>query len=304
MSKRILFIAIIVFVANINSYAQPRKYRDGSTAENPADLFSSIEELIKSPTIFKSALIETVGKDYQPLTASEFIEQIKASNSKLGEYSQKVDAFLASRPKEAFYTYEVKTAVIKSKKTILINQIEKNLKAEKSIAMVYHIQELEIYKVYAENMIKIYPNEQKLKDNLNEIVAAQKSFGNAEQFMSKMQANEKKYTANLKMDPPAIQDKGLEQFVKNAYQKKQMDGLQYEVTKVNITRSMWTIEKNELDIPTYKWISACMAIKTNDGKCGIATTYIRKDYEGGGAYGEPFLHTPTSITILPCENLK
>jgi hypothetical protein len=66
---------------------------------------------------------------------------------------------------------------------------------------------------------------------------------------------------------------------------------------------MWTIEKNDLGIPTYKWISACMAIKTKDGKCGIATTYIRKDYAGGGTYGEQFLYTPTSITIVPCSNL-
>jgi hypothetical protein len=169
--------------------------------------------------------------------------------------------------------------------------------------MVYSLQELEIYKVYTENMMKVFPNENQFKDHLKAIVEGQGKLGTPQVFMDRMEKNQQQYVQQLKMDSPAISDPALEQFVKVQFAKKQMDGLNYEVSKVNITRSMWTIEKNDLGIPTYKWISACMAIKTKDGKCGIATTYIRKDYAGGGTYGEQFLYTPTSITIVPCSNL-
>jgi hypothetical protein len=302
MKRLILSIIAILIISSIN--AQPRKYRDGSTVEDPAQLFLLVKELIKEPTIFKTALIKTVGDDYKVLTPDQLLEEIKKSNKILDAYAQKVDAFVASKPKESYYIYEAKGAGNKSTVTNMIKKIEKEINVEKSAAMVYNLQELYIKKCYAENMLKIYPNDEKLKSNLTEMKTALDKFGTPEAFMAKMKTNQAKYIANLKMDAKAVQDKVLEQFIKTKFELQKMDGLSYTVSQVNITKSTWIIEKNEWDIPTHKWTSACIAIKTNDAKCGIATTMVRKDYAGGGTYGEQYLYMPNSITIIPCENLK
>ena len=298
----ILLISLMGF--NQLAMAQPRQYRDGRSTVNPLEASNSVKELISKAEIFKTALIQTVGPDYQILDRNGLMKEIEKSNAILSAYTKKVDEFMASSPHESFYSNHLKSALQKSNYAKqLITKIEKDMKSERSLAMVYSLQELEIYKVYTENMMKVYPNENQFKDHLKAIVDGQVKLGTPQAFMDRMEKNQEQYVQQLKMDPPAISDPALEQFVKVQFAKRQMDGLNYEVSKVHITRSMWTIEKNDLGIPTYKWISACMAIKTKDGKCGIATTYIRKDYAGGGTYGEQFLYTPTSITIVPCSNL-
>jgi len=298
----------LIIVLCINTFfvtAQPRHTRDGQTTSNVPDLFNSIKELITKPAIFESALIQTVGKDYKALNENELLKEIEKSNEILNTYSKKVDDFLASKPNSSYYEKDRRNALqkchyVKSE----IEHVEKTLATERSISFVYSLQKLEIKKVYIQNMLKVFPNETSLNEDIALVNAYFQKVGTPEQFMKTLAGNQAKHIANLKMSPPATKDAKVELFVKNEFKKLQMDGLIYEVTLVNITRSLWTIEKNELGIPTYQWISACMAIKTNDGKCGIASTYIRKDYAGGGTYGAQYLYTPTSIEIVPCENIK
>lgn len=296
---------IVLCINTLFVTAQPRHTRDGQTTSNVPDLFNSIKELITKPAIFESALIQTVGKDYKALNENELLKEIEKSNEILNTYSKKVDDFLASKPNSSYYQKDRRSALqkchyVKNE----IEQVEKTLANERSISFVYSLQKLEIKKVFIQNMLKVFPNETSLNDDIALVNAYFQKVGNPQQFMKTLAGNQAKYIANLKMSPPATKDAKVELFVKNEFKKTQMDGLKYDVTKVNITRSNWIIEKNDLGIPTYQWISACMAIKTTDGKCGIATTYIRKDYAGGGTYGSQYLYTPTSIEIVPCENIN
>lgn len=296
---------IVLCINTLFATAQPRHTRDGQTTSNVPDLFNSIKELITKPAIFESALIQTVGKDYKTLNENELLTEIEKSNEILNTYSKKVDDFLASKPNSSYYERDRKYTIQKCHNVKYeIEQVEKTLANERSISFVYSLQKLEIKKIYIQNMLKIFPNETSLNDDISLINAFFQKVGSPQQFMKTLAGNQAKYIANLKMSPPATKDSKVESFVKNEFKKIQMDGLKYDVTKVNITRSHWIIEKNDLGIPTYQWISACMAVKTTDGKCGIATTYIRKDYAGGGTYGSQYLYTPTSIEIVPCENIN
>ena len=169
------------------------------------------------------------------------------------------------------------------------------------MGIVYYLQNLYVYKGYLEGVTRIYPDNEKLKNYLSSVTAAINSYGSRDKFMAKTEDNQKNMAKNLKMIPAQQSNPKIEAIVKKNYESV-FKGC--TVTKVNITYSAWIVDKNELDIPVCRKLSACVAIKKANGECGIGSSNVKEDYIGGGKYGESYAYLPSDPIIVPCENIK
>jgi hypothetical protein len=75
--------------------------------------------------------------------------------------------------------------------------------------------------------------------------------------------------------------------------------------KVMLIYTDWTVEKNDLGVPL-KMVYATWAIGnyTADKRCFFQKVYLKKDYLGGGKYGEVKYDESQSPSIISCELLK
>lgn len=75
--------------------------------------------------------------------------------------------------------------------------------------------------------------------------------------------------------------------------------------KVMLIFTDWTVEKNDLGVPL-KMVYATWAIGnyTADKRCFFQKVYLKKDYIGGGKYGEVKYDESQSPSIISCELLK
>jgi hypothetical protein len=272
------------------------------TRDSRVATVNSSQILFDKPFIFEKAAVNIGGKNTDD---KSFIEQkLKESDSIIEEYKSQVNTFLASNPEKVMYQNDQSTIAIKAslaegliKKA---NDVYKNYRSQSSVAAY---QDLLICKAFIESVKKVFPQEISLDANLSKLNQAIEQFGTREAFMNKMVANQKDYVKNLRIGKPVMSNPELEKIAKQAFENADMSSQKYTVTKVNIV-SEWKLTKNELGIPLHKELYVNLAIKFADGKCGLANGWMNQAYEGGGIYGSPKLHNPSSIQELPCENLK
>jgi hypothetical protein len=100
------------------------------------------------------------------------------------------------------------------------------------------------------------------------------------------------------------QPKLVEMF-RNSYSDK-LDN--FTLVKFHATNSNggWTIEKNDLGIPKYRYSSQWYTVfmKSKNGKaCFYQGFGLRQDYQGGGQYGASFIDKET-FKYVKCEDMK
>lgn len=71
-----------------------------------------------------------------------------------------------------------------------------------------------------------------------------------------------------------------------------------------VTDGGWTLYKNDLDIPTHKRKTVYIVYKDDEGKCIRYDTEVRREYEGGGSYGNMFLEDAYATTEMLCKNVN
>lgn len=259
-----------------------------------------VADLIQEPFLLKRGQM-LVGEFSEDEAAVK--NALANSDAVIKEHEAKITEFLQTNPASNAIQNGLSYAKAKGNFVqTLIKQTEDAVKNARSIGHVYYLQQLHLCRAYLAGAVKVYPNENTLKENYNLAVAAIERIGTRESYMAQLKANYAHYIKNLRMRPAVAKDAAIEKLVKNEFER-QFTSSKITVTKVNIV-THWDIEKNALDIPLHKELAVVVAIKKADGTCGLASAYVRQIYEGGGRYDAPYMNMPSAITTLPCENLK
>lgn len=276
--------------------------RNGMSRETLMDGSKTIGDLLQNPILFTKGKFQLAGNDANNDKAA--LAALAQSDAVIKEYQMKMDAFLKEKA-PAVLLKNAYTKVISNTNGIpsAIKAVAEGTQNGKNFSFLLYVQDLYLYEAYLSNMIKVYPESIALQEKLENIQTAIQQYGNKEAFMVKMQQNKLDYLKNLKLSTAGMTDAKLEKTIKEQYEKW-FEEAKLTVTKVVITSTVWTLEKNVLDIPLHREIAAQLAIKKPDGSCGIAYTYVRETYLGGGQYSAPTVISPTGPTIIPCENLK
>lgn len=290
-----LIILSLTIISFLSLDAQERQTREQLMSGS-----KNTETLIDKPFIFTKGELQVSGNDVTNKKA--FQDAIAKSNAVIKEYKEEINKFLATNPSPYSYNNKLNSCIAKARgleSDILLT--EKEFKQGTSLGGVYYLQKLYLYQGYLEGITKVFPENQKLKDYLKTVGDAINAYGSKDQFMTKMEENQKSYTKNSKMIPAAQSNPKIEAMVKKNYEATFKE---FTVTKVNITYSTWIIDKNELDIPICRKLSVCLSVKNNKGECGIGSSNVKEDYMGGGTYGDAYSYLPSDPIIVPCENIK
>jgi hypothetical protein len=271
-----------------------------NTREDAKLALQYIRDLVQEPFLLKRGELQ-VGAFSEDEAAVK--SALTASDVVIKEHEDKVEEFLQTNPSPSVTGNGLTYAKAKSSSvSALIKQADDAYKNERSIGSVYYLQQLHLYKTYLAGAMKIYPQENSLKENYGLAAAAIERIGSRESYITKLKANYATWVKNMRMRPAVMSDPSVEKLVKTEFQQ-QFASSKITVTKVNIVTA-WIIEKNALDIPLHKELTVVIAVKKADGTCGLASAYVRQVYEGGGRYGGAYMNMPSPITTLPCENLK
>jgi hypothetical protein len=276
--------------------------RSGMSRETLMDGTKTIGELLQNPILFTKGKFQLAGNDANNDKAA--MTALAQSDAIIKEYQGKMDAFLKEKT-PAVLLKNAYTKVLSNTNGIpfAIKAVAEGTQSGKNYAFLLYVQDLYLYEAYLSNMVKVYPESIALQEKLENIQSAIQQYGNKDAFMAKMQQNKLDYLKSLKLSKAGMTDAKLEKTIKDQYEKW-FEEAKLSVTKVVITSTVWTLEKNVLDIPLHREIAAQLAIKKPDGSCGIAYTYVRETYLGGGQYSAPTVISPTGPTIIPCENLN
>lgn len=295
--KLTTFLFSFVFLLVIEISAQRSTYtRDGAQVT-----LKYVDILFKDPFIFKNGKLNVPGDKAED--KSVVSEALMKSDQVIKEYEQKIEAFIQSKPtaiitKSAYNDVTSQMIGLKS----AIAKAEDGYKNWRSLSTVSFLQDLYLYKAFIISAMKVYPEALSLEDKLEEVKSAIEKYGSREAYMLKIEKNQAEYVKNLRMKKAVFTDAALEASVKKQYESI-WESERLLVTKVHIT-SLWTLEKNALDIPLHKEVEVNIAIKKADGTCAIASGYARSTYEGGGKYSAPLLIMPTHPIALDCANLN
>ncbi len=296
MKPAIFLFCFVLLLGNSISAQRATYTREGAQAA-----MKYVDILFKDPFIFKNGRLNVPGDKAEDKSAVS--EALVKSDQVIKEYEQKIEAFIQSKPtaiitKSAYNDVTSQMFGLKS----AIAKAEDGYKNWRSLSTVSFLQDLYLYKAFITSAMKVYPEALSLEDKLAEVQSAIEKYGTREAYMSKMEKNQADFVKNLRMKKAVFADPTLESSVKKQYESIwQSEKLQ--VAKVHIT-SLWTLEKNALDIPLHKEVEVNMAIKKADGTCAIASGYARSTYEGGGKYSAPLLIMPTHPITLDCANLN
>lgn len=261
-----------------------------------------MEQLIREPFLFTKGELKIGGDSTQRESAVN--NALAASDAVIKQHEEKVMEFLNTQPEELITKPDLGAAKAKaSAVTIAIKKAEEAYKTETSIASVYYLQQLYLYKAYLDGALKIFPGDATLKQHQDMVVAAIDKMGSRQGYMNKLKENYKEWVKNLKIGKPVLSDPAIEKLVTKEFESwGSWDKM--KVTKVNIVKP-WILEKNALDIPVKKETHVHIAFTKPDGSCGLGTMYVVQEYEGGGKYGTPYTTFPTILaSTIPCENVK
>ena len=75
------------------------------------------------------------------------------------------------------------------------------------------------------------------------------------------------------------------------------------VLQIAITTDVWLIKKNEFGFPLYKYLSVDLGVKF-ENTCWLAYGQIRKEYTGGGNYGDEYFNYWGLQEEMNCNALK
>lgn len=265
---------------------------------NDALEFQNAKGVIDEPFIFEKGALQVSGNG----SRKSYEEGIIKSDAVIKEYDEAVTKFLATNPSGSI----LKTYLgrLKSKAEAVnsaIKQTANGYEKEVGLYPTGSLQELYLYKGFLQSISRVYTETQTFKDNLKTVEAAIASYGSREKFMDHMEEKYKNWVKNLKMIPAQQSNPKIEALIKKDYEAIFKE---FTVTKVNLTYKIWIIEKNDLDIPTHRYMGACIAVKNAKGECGLASMSIREEYSGGGNFGETYTYLPTDPIIVSCENIK
>lgn len=159
-----------------------------------------------------------------------------------------------------------------------------------------------------ENILPRIPSKDKLKDETT--ANALKAKITKETTMLKEYINSGQLEAAIKqrqqerIDAVRLNEKGMSN---SAYEKMALDRSFSDGKKILravIVSSDWQVVKNALDVPKHKSLWYSIAIKDKDGVCYKASGELRKDYEGGGKYGNPKFLFSEIDTEMNCNNIN
>lgn len=276
----------------------PRPSRDEITAS-----FKYSKDLLTEPFILKKAELQVSGDDVTKREAFE--AAFDKSDAVIADYLSEVDKFLATNPNMSLYNNELSRVRNKAKSVEgdygHVKKAEKEFKTGNSLGGVYYLQTLYIYRGFLQGVTKIFPQDEPLKNYLKMVTEAIDSYGSREKFMDKMVANQKEQAKNMKMIPAQMSNPKIEALVKTRYEAA-FPG--FKVTKVNISYQTWIIDKNDLGIPLRRKLSVSVGVKNSKGECGIGSSNVGEDYQGGGSYGQTYMYLPSDPILVPCENIK
>jgi hypothetical protein len=297
--KNILCFALICF-GHLLTYSQPGGNKNGYSREGAKTTSNEMNTLFIESFLFSKGTINMPGEKAENRPAVE--EAITNSDYVIKEFEQKVDEFLKSKPSPQILKSNYNSVVkIAQRYSSAIKDADDGLKNWKSLSAISYLQNLYLYKAYITAAIKVYPEAISLQENIEVLNDAINGYGTKESYMQRLVNNKIAYIKSLKMKPAAFKDASIEKMVKSQYENTSgQDKL--TVTHVHIT-TLWTLEKNTLDIPISKEAEVNMAIKRADGTCGFATGRIRQEYKGGGNYSVARLIMPSPVIVVPCENL-
>lgn len=296
MRRVVSALCMIAFIANVTISQTKNRPGRGEVMNSSG----TIENLLTKPFIFSRGELQVSGDDVTNKKA--FQDAIAKSDAVIKEYNDEVTKYLAGDPSPSMYSNKLNTTLAKASGVEnAISQTQKESKQGTSLGTVYYLQNLYIYKGYLEGVTRIYPENEKLKNYLASVTTAINSYGSRDKFMAKTEESQKNMAKKLKMIPAQQSNSKIEAIVKKNYESV-FKGC--TVTKVNITYSTWVVDKNELDIPICRKLSACVAVKNANGECGIGSSNVKEDYMGGGKYGESYAYLPSDPIIVPCENAK
>ena len=293
-----IFIVLLTIICS-NLFSQPGGSKNGYSRGGSEATLKQMKNLFTESFLFAKGGLNVGDKgDSKPA----MLEAIANSDAVINEFELKVDEFIKSKPAANILKSDYHSVV--SEANGLARAIEKaddGLKNWRSLSAVGFLQDLHLYKAYIAAAVKVYPEAISLQEKLELADEAIQRIGSREEYMAKMEKNQLDYVKSLRMKPAQFRDAAIEKMVKIKYENWASQD-KVTVTHVNIT-SDWTIEKNALDIPIEKSVQVNMAVKKADGSCGFATGTVRQAYEGGGKYSAPGLTMPSSIIVVPCENL-
>ncbi len=293
MKKAIIILGLAI-VSTLNLSAQTsRPSRDQLMSGS-----KNAKGIIDDPFIFKRAEL-SVGANG---ARQDYKDAIAKGDAVIKEYGEEVTKFLATNPSPSILKSHYNFTINKSKGVDFeISRVAKQYEEGSLLFEVQYLHNLYIFKGYLEGVTRIYTETDELKENLKKVNDAIAIYKSREAFMDKMEARRKELVKKMKMIPAAQSNAKIEAMVKKDY-----EGVfkEFSVTKVNLTYKTWIIEKNELGIPTHRYMGACIAVKNAKGECGLASTIVREEYSGGGNYGETYSYLPTDPIIVPCENIK
>lgn len=298
---RMTLLLLAGIIASVSLSAQSGG-RNGMSRETLMDGSKTISELLEKPILFTKGKFQLAGNDANNDKAA--LAALAQSDAVIKEYQGKMDVFLKEKA-PSMLLKNAYTKVISNAKgaAFAIKDAASGVQTGQNYAYLLYVQDLYLYQAYISNMVKVFPESIELQDQLENINSAVQQYGNKQAFMAKMQQNKLDYLKSLKLSKAGMTDAKLEKTIKDQYEKW-FENAKLTVTKVVITSTVWTLEKNVLDIPLHREITAQLAIKNPDGSCGIASTYVRETYMGGGQYSAPTVIMPNSPTVIPCENLK
>ena len=260
----------------------------------------AVERLIDEPYLLTEGQLNVTGDDVTKREA--FDAAIAKGDEIIKKYDDEVRAFLASNPHGSLYQHKLK--LVQNRGTGangVITQTEKEFKNGNSLGSVYYLHSLFLYRGFIQSVSRIYADDPVLTEQLKKVNDAIDTYGSREKFMDKMVANQKNQAKNMRMIPAAMSNPKIEALVKAKYEAA-FPG--FKVTKVNITYATWIIDKNDLGIPLRRKLSVSVGGKNSNGECGIGSSNVGEDYEGGGRYGQAYNYLPSDPIIVPCENIN
>lgn len=162
--------------------------------------------------------------------------------------------------------------------------------------------QMELIKTKWSLISNAFPSSEVLKSALKEIDEIMKLEGGKEGILKLVKANKAEAAKKMRMTPGVNNDASLKEQIKIAL-KDCNHGKGRTIIRINILRSDWAIQRNEV---TGKIIGRALdyeaALKNADGSCVVLkSSWFHQDYNGTG-YGKGYIEHGDIKDIL-CENV-
>lgn len=178
----------------------------------------------------------------------------------------------------------------------LNNRQEKSYLLNADIYLKKFEKPMNLLNEYKNNLLKDHTSANALETKINK----EKSM--LEEYISsgKLAAHQAKYAQEI-IDNRLLK-KGMSDSEIETFAKDELPSEHGKVLRVAISSKNWYVNKNAY-IPLNKNVNINYATKKEDGKCYYIGAVLRRDYEGGGQYGNWYLTEAGRVGEMNCDNI-